>query len=170
MKKPPLRPNLPPRLSNNDKRRLLPVPDAAALAPQLLQRAHYRGSPKHKLRPDVFGLPPYQGARGDETLCDAHVGFTPQHMAAVPALLARGIQAGLIGSSHMLWTVADTGWIFEARLKNVQQAEYHGYPVRDSEPIAESVYRRFADWAGQFGTPADCQASANCKALYGFKQ
>jgi hypothetical protein len=168
MKKPPQRPDLPRRRSNNDKRRLLPTP-APELIAQLLATATYQGSPKHKINPHIFNLPPYNGQRGDETLCDAHAGFTPAHMATLPALLERGIEAGLIGASDVLWTVADSGWIFEARLTNVDQAEYHGYPVRSSEPIGESVYLRFAAWAEENGTAADKLAATNCKALYGFK-
>ena len=173
MKKPPPRPCLPPRRSNNDKRRLLEAPDAN-LIQELQTHVNYRGSPKHKRHPHLFGLPPYQGARGDESLCDEHAGFAPAHMAAAPKLIERGICAGLIsdgpiGSGRILWTVADTGWIFEARLTNVQQSEYHGYPVRGSEPIACCVYQRFAKWVQQSGTTTEKMAADNCKILYGFK-
>lgn len=40
------------------------------------------------------------------------------------------------------------------------QAEYHGYPVRSSEPIGESVYLRFAAWAEENGTAADKPSSS----------
>ena len=63
----------------------------------------------------------------------------------------------------MIWAVADNGWIYEARLTNVGQTEYHGYPVRDSEPIAEPVYRRFAEWAHTSGDQGACLAAENCK-------
>ena len=168
MKKPPPRPQLPPRLSNNDKRKLLQAPDAA-LIQTLAAQAHYVGSSKHKQWPHLFGLPPFNGRRGDATLCDAHAGFTPAQMATVAQLIQRGITAGLVGHCGLIWTVADNGWIFEARLTNPQQAEYHGYPVRDSEPIAECVYRRFAAWAEQNGSTAHNHAAAMCRDLYGFK-
>lgn len=168
MKKPPPRPVLPKRISNNDRRRLLPLPiDVAHL--QSLAAARYCGSPKHKANPKIFGLEPYIGERGDATLCDTHAGFKLAHMLAIPALIQRGVRASLVGSCQMLWTVADSGWIFEARVTNAVQVEYHGYPVRSSEPIAEAVYRRFADWAALNGTASDRQAAENCQSMYGFK-
>lgn len=136
---------------------------------KLLAEAHYSGSPKHKKHPHLFNLPPFLGERGDATLCDTHAGFMPEHMRTIPDLLRRGIQAGLIGKNQVIWTVGDNGWIYECRLTNIQQAEYHGYPVRPSEPIGELVYRRFATWVEQSGSELDRQAAIHCKALYRFK-
>lgn len=168
MKQPAQRPDLPRRQSNNDRRCLLPLPvDPAHL--QHLAAAKYCGSPKHKANPKVYGLEPFLGKRGDATLCDTHSGFERVHMLAIPGLMQRGLRASLVGTSQMLWTVADSGWIFEARLTNSVQLEYHGYPVRSSEPIAEAVFSRFNEWAAANGTAADRQAAANCQAMYGFK-
>ena len=53
--------------------------------------------------------------------------FDPKRMIETPALIRRGIRAGLIGlTGHIAWTVSDDGWSFEAcetiregnRLKN----------------------------------------------------
>jgi hypothetical protein len=88
-------------------------------------------------------------------------------MAKLPAMIDRGLRAGLIGTN--LWTVADDGWIFEGRITNAVQVEYHGYPVRPGEAIAELVYRRFRSWADIAGDPADKQAAENCAALYRFR-
>ena len=41
--------------------------------------------------------------------------------------------------------------------------EYHGYPVRPSEAIAELVYKRFSAWAIAHGNPQDQQAARACK-------
>ena len=96
-------------------------------------------------------------------------------MVHVPGLLIRRISAGLIGSRvedgvpSILWTVSDQGWIFEARITNIGQAEYHGYPVRPSEAIADLAYARFSAWARLHGSDSDWQAAANCQALYGFR-
>jgi hypothetical protein len=57
---------------------------------------------------------------------------------------------------------------FEARVTNVGLADYHGYPVRPSEGIAELVYRRFKEWTLNDGGASDRQAAVNCQALYGF--
>ena len=170
MKKPAQRPDrLPRRLSDNNRRKLLESPEPG-LIDGLLARASYKGSPKHKAHPHLYGLPAFSGKRGDATLCDTHSGFLPQHMASIPEMLRRGIQAGLIGADgETIWTISDTGWIYECRLTNPAQAEYHGYPVRGSEAIGELVYRRFASWADAKGSAADQAVARQCKALYGFR-
>jgi hypothetical protein len=164
---------LPARRSDNDKRRLHPSPDLATLE-FLASRAVYNGISKHKAEPMRFGLPPYAGQRGDESLCDQHASFRAADWHTIPGMLARGIRAGLIGKVEdqgvptILWTVSDQGWIFEARITNVALADYHGYPVRPSESIASQVYRRFRDWAESRGDDTDRLAEVNCRALYGF--
>ncbi len=169
MKKPKPRIALPPRSSDNLQRALDPAPDPQALE-QLSQAARYGGSAKHKAAPQAFGLPPYTKPRGDSTLCDTHAGFTKEHIGDIPRLLRRGIRAGLVAAStRLIWTISDEGWIFEGRITNVDQREYHGYPLRPSEPIAEVVYRRFLAWAQANGDAADLQAAANCRDLYGFR-
>ena len=82
-------------------------------------------------------------------------------------MIERGLRASLIGTN--LWAVGDNGWIFEGRRTILGQAEYHGYPVLPSEPIAEPVYRRYRAWAAAHGTAADKQAAENCANLYRFK-
>lgn len=165
---------MPRRRSDNEKRRLHPSPDVAALA-RLGSIAIYHGISKHKQDPLRFRLPLYTLRRGDETLCDAHANFEPTDMNKIPAMLTRGIRAGLIGKHgnqdipSMLWVVSDPGWIFEARITNVGAADYHGYPVRPSEAIAEQVYQRFQDWVNAHGSNADRQAAANCRVLYGLR-
>lgn len=169
MKKPPRRIDIPPRDSDNAKRRLHPAPDPA-LMERLCGAARYAGYAKHKAAPADFGLPPYNKPRGDATLCDGHARFTPSQVSSIPRLLRRGIRAGLIGDSpRIIWTVGDDGWIFEGRITNAEQDEYHGYPVRPTEPIAEPVYRRYAHWAQVRGDEQDREAAARCRAMYGFK-
>ena len=113
------------RRSDNEKRRLLRDP-TDNLVQDMLNYVHYQGSPKHKLQPHLFGLPPFSGQRGDATLCD-DADFDPDQMAEIPMLIRRGIRAGLIGhTQRIIWTVADDGWIFEARETNRATAEFHG--------------------------------------------
>jgi hypothetical protein len=166
MSKPRKRSNIPPRNSDNNKRRLAPevLPDRIAV---LRETVHYEGSPKHKKNPVIFGLEPFRGDRGDATLCDEHASFQPANMAAIPAMIDRGLRAGLIGTN--IWAVADDGWIFQGSVTNADQGEYHGYPVRPTEAIAEPVYRRFKAWADAEGNAADKQAAENCAALYRFR-
>ncbi len=161
------RPKVPPRSSDNNKRALLEtVPKE--ISERLLNQVHYRGYNKHKKYPERFGLEPYKKHRGDATLCDEHAGFTVADMYAIPQLLRRGIQAGLIGD-RLIWTVVQSGWIMEARLTNSGTDEYHGYPVRTSEAIAGLVFERFAPWVSEFGNGEDKASLHACKALYGFR-
>jgi len=135
----------------------------------------YFGRSKHKRDPISFGLPIYDGRRGDETLCDEHAGFQPHDIARAPMILRRGVGAGLVGEvlkqgvPTIIWGVADSGWIFEARITNLATPEYHGYPVRPSEAIAEVVYRRYRAWADTEGEAADKRAAWACRMLYGFR-
>jgi len=165
LKRPVRRPDLPVRASENEKRRLDPSPPPQ-LIQELLTTVKYGGSSKHKRHPHLYGLPPVTGFRGDATLCDEHANFRQADMATIPQLIARGVRAGLVGTA--LWTVADNGWIYEGRLTNAVQSEYHGYPVRPSEAIAEAIYMRFRDWVDRYGSAADKKAASNCQALYGF--
>jgi len=166
VKKPPKRSDIPPRNSDNDKRRLAESVSNAEIE-KLVKIVSYRGSPKHKRNPRLFNLESFNGIRGDATLCDEHANFRAVDMQRIPELIVRGLKAGLIGTN--IWTVGDDGWIFEGRLTNATQSEYHGYPVRPSEAIAEPIYQRFKEWADANGAPADKRAALNCAALYKFK-
>ena len=92
---PPRRRAIHRRKSDNEKRRLLREP-SDDLVRDMLDTAWYRGSSKHKLKPHLYDLPPFNGYRGDSTLCD-DADFDPERMAEIPALVRRGIHAGLIG-------------------------------------------------------------------------
>lgn len=167
MPRPPRRP-LHRRKSDNEKRRLWPDPPQSVIE-RMLNTVWYHGSSKHKLHPHLFDLPPFLGSRGDATLCD-DADFDPDDMKDVPMLLRRGIRAGLIGhTGRLLWTVADDGWIFEARETNHATGEYHGYPVLRSEAIAQKVFRRFSRWANAQGDATERSASAFCKLRYVFR-
>ena len=168
MRRPSPRPGLPARRSDNEKRRLSAEPEAGEIR-ALRQNVRYRGSPKHKLYPHLYGLEPFLGRRGDATLCDRDAGFRPEDMAALPGIIDRALRAGLVGEHGILWAIADNGWIYEARITNAGRSEYHGYPVRSSEAIAQAVYQRFRDWANNQGDERARVAAANCGQLYGFR-
>jgi len=165
MRKPAKRTDIPARNRDNNKRRLAAEVMPAEIA-GLIATVTYEGSPKHKRNPHLFDLEPFTGPRGDATLCDDHAQFQPQDMVRIPDLIVRGLSAGLIGTN--LWTVDDGGWIYEARLTNADQAQYHAYPVRPAEAIAKPVYQRFNQWAEAHGGAEDKQAAQNCADLYGF--
>ena len=112
---------------------------------------------------------PFDGPRGDATLCDEHASFQPAQMREIPSLVQRGIRAGLIGATQrVIWTVADNGWIYEGRQTNADTSEFHGYPVRESEPIAELVYQRFVAWVDEHGDSSARHAAMSCRQRYGF--
>ncbi len=165
--RPAPRPKLPPRDSDNNGRALLERPPTDLLT-ELRGKIHYKGYSKHKKAPEAFGLPPYMKRRGDATLCDEHAGFRPVDMALLPAMLERGLKAQLVGKGDIVWTVFDNGWIMECRLTNRVSREYHGYPVRPGEAIAQAVYERFAAYVRKAPapTPGERAAVANCKAMY----
>ena len=168
MKRPAKRPNLPARRSNNEKRRLLLNPGPEYIA-RLRRDITYQGSSKHKKNPHRYGLTPFRGSRGDATLCDRDANFQPAHLNTIPQMIERGLEARLVGENGIIWAVADNGWIYEARITNVGQTEYHGYPVRSTEPIAEMVYKRFKEWVNAYGNQMAHQAVEQCKTLYGFR-
>jgi hypothetical protein len=174
MKKPTARQHIPPRSSDNVKRELHPEPDPALLQ-RLCTTARYVGIAKHEESPRRFELAPYTTRRGDETRCDKHAGFVPEQMESIPRLLCRGIRADLIAKSldfppPIARCIGDDGWIFEARITNAGQAEYHGYPVRSSEAIAKDVFQRYVAWTAAYGDPQDREAALRCQAFYSFKQ
>lgn len=168
MRRPRPRRGVVPRKSDNDKRRLWQNPPED-LIERLLREVRYRASAKHKRNPQLYDLPPFIGHRGDATLCDEHAGFQPDRVDGIPELIARGIRAGLIGDTgRIIWTVADDGWIYEGRETNAATHEFHGYPVRQNEAIAEPVCLRFADWAiGE--SDLERGAATSCRNRYGVR-
>jgi hypothetical protein len=166
MRKPSTRASLPPRNSDNMKRKI----DTSILVAEVRARygtVSYEGSSKHKLNPHIFGLEPFRGRRGDRTLCDKHALFSPADMRRVPTLLERALRARLVGSH--IWTVDDNGWIYELTVTNPTTNEHHGYPLRPFEAFAEIVYRHFQGWVLVHGSHADQAAALACRERYGFR-
>jgi hypothetical protein len=89
-------------------------------------------------------------------------------MGRIRDLVNRARSAKLAGTD--IWTIDDNGWIYELALTNETQKEYHGYPVRPPEAIAQKVYERFRAWAFASGTERDKDAARACESLYGFRQ
>lgn len=147
------------RTSLNDPRRLSQRLPTVNVRSALAARVRFGSHPKHKKNPAAYRLPPYRGPDEDATYCDEHANFRPAQMRSAVALLRRGIAAGLFGKSTnqgmptLLWTVDDNGWIYEARITNPGNAEYHGYPVLPNEAIARKVLTRYADYVAQQNVP-----------------
>lgn len=166
MKKPKPRIDIPPRSNSNQKRKLHDIKPAAELA-ALFDGLAYEGSSKHKQNPHLFGLEPFCGDRGDRTLCDAHAKFGLSDRSRIPTLLDRARNASLVG--NFVWTIDDNGWIYELAVTNREQKQYHGYPLRPNEAIAEKVFIRFRDWAALSGSEQDQAAARACERFYGFR-
>lgn len=163
MSRPATRKRLPVRQDARRPRKLDTDPALGSIATRFAG-IQYEGSSKHKRHPHLFGLEPFRGERGDETLCDEHAGWRPQDTARIPALFDRAKRAFLLGS--LLWIVDDNGWIYELQMTNAGQNQHHGYPLLPTDPFAPLVVRRFAAWAAGHGTRTDKQAAENCKLLY----
>ncbi|MBC7542128.1 MAG: hypothetical protein H7338_05295 [Candidatus Sericytochromatia bacterium] len=109
---------------------------------RLASEATYKGSPYHKRNPGDFKLDPPPSPRPDATLCDEAQVFT---IAKATELFGLAIQAGLAsiattseGLPKRFWVVDTTsGHVFEAMDGGNRQ--YHGYPVRQTNPTFHDV-------------------------------
>ena len=164
MKKPPTRP-VPERNDARRKRWLAENPPRTEVT--RCQNLRYVCYGKHKSNPYLYGVDPYRGHDSDRTLCDAHAGFYKEDFFRIPILIRRAACAGLIG--NLIWTIDDTGWIFELVESNSTQNIWHGYPLLPSDAFSKEVFDRFSDWANRLGNQADRQAVKSCALLYGLK-
>lgn len=127
----------------------------------------YECSGKHKRNPYLYGVDPYRGNDTDRSLCDEHAGFLKCDIKRIPDLFRRSRLARLAG--NLIWTIDDTGWMFELMSTNVGLNEWHGYPLLPNDPFARQVWVRFDDWARKDGQQADRNAAERCAILYGFR-
>lgn len=136
------------RSRNNAKRKLMDNAPTAGERDDLAAFAKYGPYSKHKLNPQSYGLDPYAGPDEDRTYCDAHANFLQTDASRIPLLMKRGIQLGLWavrGSAdvpRLLWTIDDNGWIYELRITNATQAEYHGYPLLPGDAFTKQLLAR----------------------------
>lgn len=172
-RKPPPRVQ-PERSRNNPKRRLCAQIPSQEMRQKLAALASYGCYAKHKFHPTAYGLKPYAGTDEERTFCDEHAQFRPDDLVRVPALLRRAIMAGLwadYDADHpprMLWSVDDNGWIYELRITNAVQCEYHGYPVLASDAFARVVAEAFSMWVMSLTNdtlPIDPTAAAAAAAM-----
>lgn len=136
------------RSRNNANRRLTDtLPDILARE-ELSARVTYGAYSKHKYNPTAYKLSPYAGQDEERTYCDAHAKFSTENSHRIPALLKRGVMLGLWSDHHkkdapsLLWTLDESGWIFELRITNPGQLQYHGYPVLPGDAFARHVLTR----------------------------
>lgn len=109
----------------------------------LRQSATYEGSPHHKRSPGDFGLTPPAAPRPDKTLCD-EAGVMKRAIAS--DLLQRAIERGLASEAvgaprfpKQLWAIDAEGQVFEAMYGGSKLGAYHGYPIRQSDPLFDEI-------------------------------
>lgn len=117
----------------------------AALAASA-KSVRYVGNPDHKRNPGDFGLSPPNRPRLGKTLCDTAGIFSRKE---AQRLLREGIQRGVVSAEYedggwprLVWAVRD-GMVLEARLDNVEQGTYHGYPLESDDPFVPKVLERW---------------------------
>jgi hypothetical protein len=136
------------RSRNNVKRRLIAALPTTESRVKLSARVTYGAYSKHKFNPTAYKLSPYAGQDEERTYCDAHANFGKESLQRIPALLVRGVMLGLWSDLNsedvpsLLWTLDESGWIFELRITNPAQAQYHGYPVLPGDAFARHVLVR----------------------------
>jgi hypothetical protein len=114
----------------------------------LSERVTYGCYSKHKYYPTAYNLSPYAGQDEERTYCDEHAHFGKDDFKRIQALLVRGVMLGLWSDQangdtpNLLWTIDESGWIFELRITNSGQAQYHGYPVLPGYAFARDVLVR----------------------------
>ena len=139
---------LPQRSRNNANRRLIATVPSIDSRVELSTRVTYGAYSKHKYNPSAYKLSPYAGQDEERTYCDAHAHFGKECSHRIRALLVRGVMLGLwsdqsnADAPDLLWTVDESGWIFELRITNSEQAQYHGYPVLPNDAFARYVLAR----------------------------
>lgn len=136
------------RSRNNANRRLIATLPTQASREALSTCVTYGAYSKHKFNPTAYKLSPYAGQDEERTYCDAHAKFGKENLNRIPSLLVRGVMLGLWSDQNsgdvpsLLWTLDESGWIFELRITNPGQAQYHGYPVLPADAFARQVLVR----------------------------
>jgi hypothetical protein len=165
------------RSRENANRRLNATPPTTACRAELSARVTYGPYSKHKFNPTAYNLVPYSGPDVERTYCDAHANFGKGEFVRIPDLLKRGVMLGLWSDQidrevpRLLWTIDENGWIFELRITNSAQAQYHGYPVLPGDAFARHVLVRAREVAfaeSEYSVDQDPKAQAAIAAAEAF--
>jgi hypothetical protein len=129
----------------NPKRRIAPESMLSRARRDVLGgRVVYGGNPEHKRSRGDYGLVPPVQPRPGKTLCDAQI-----LKAEALLLLRAGFQKGMVSLCaedkwpQNVWSVAETGDVFEAQLENPEQGVYHGYPKPIDDDFRTEVIREW---------------------------
>jgi hypothetical protein len=131
----------------NHKRRIANPAPPEEQREALASRIGYGGNAEHKRNPGAFGLAPPGGPRPGKSLCDV-AGVFDRSKAL--DLLRQGVKRGLV-SDRMdgewpknIWSMTADGVPLEAQLENAAIGTYHGYPMPEGDPMADTVRTRWA--------------------------
>lgn len=131
------------------------------------KKIQYVCSGKHKSNPYIYGAQPYHGQDSDRSLCDRDANFHQSDISRITALFDRSRRAGLL--DKLIWTVDDTGWVYELQVTNSGQNCWHGYPLFLQDEFAKTLIHHFTEWAEINGTEMDKSAAQAARQLYGVK-
>lgn len=130
------------RPGNNPKRRILAPERLTDAEKANLKRAvRYVGSGHHKRHPAGYALP-RANPRPTKSLCDLERVI---RLDEARKLLEDGIDCGLFsepgegGFPKFIWSVSQSGEVFEAKTDRNGTGEYHGYPVEDEDAMHQYV-------------------------------
>lgn len=159
------------RSRNNANRRLVAALPSIAARKTLSALATYGPYSKHKFHPTAYKLAPYAGQDVERTYCDEHAGFGKDQFNRIAILMKRGIMLGLWSDQNdgsppsLLWTIDESGWIFELRITNIGQLQYHGYPVLPGDAFARHVLIRAREALSAEGRSAVSPDSSTLDAI-----
>lgn len=105
----------------------------------LLARVSYKPHPQHCGPPYTYA--PHKTKCPDGMDCNEALG-----------LLREGLRRSMVppgnGLPPSVWAVDDgTGIVYEARLTNSHTAEYHGFPVLETDPLLDAIIQRWHERA-----------------------
>ena len=131
---------------NNKRKIKKPTPNELQHYSELAKKVRYGGNPEHKMNPGDFGLTPPRDPRQGKSLCDTVKIFSRK--IALERLKA-GLQKGLVSERcqgewpQNIWSITDNGSALEAQLENSETGTYHGYPMPESDPLADEVIQQW---------------------------
>jgi hypothetical protein len=114
---------------------------------ELLQRARYVGSGHHKRSPADYGFE-RTNPRPTKSLCDANRVIA---LEEAKELLRIGILSEMMslppdgGFPKFVWSVSQSGEVFEAKTHPNTPGMYHGYPLESEDDMRERVLKIWKD-------------------------
>jgi hypothetical protein len=136
------------RSGNNPKRRVIVHKLVTKeRVDDLKGRVRYIGSGHHKRNPADYGFD-RASPRPTKSLCDANRVIT---QTEAQKLIEDGISKGVFsplqedGWPKYIWSVSESGEVFEAKTHPNTPGQYHGYPLEDEDDMRDYIYRIWSE-------------------------